>query len=409
MVTGGWIAWRLSPVQAAWERAAWEQKLYHWTGLVAQIDDVEHPRGGSTLLVHLNLTDPDGGDPVATVRQVEIASTSGGTLVVLSQPEISQAKFLRLCEVLHQRVLRGPAPEATLQIRAGELTLEIGRRSQTFTSVSCTCESGKTGVRTLMEFQLAGREMPAPAQLRIERNRQTIPPTTQWELQSPSPVPCVLFADYLPALEKLGPQCTFQGGIVMTEMSGIWSGRCGGYLATVDLESATESFPHKLSGQASVQIHSASVRQGVLVDAAGCLDSPGGTVSTTLLESLSDQFHLRLPHAAIRLPRPYVRYDALAFDFAMSHEGVSLRGQCAGFEPGTLMRSQEGPLLVADSGRSFPLAALVRALSPASEFLVPATEETRRLLGALAFPASQNPQTNIAERPRARLRQGPPK
>src|SRR5262245_13444382 len=104
--TLAWSGYRATPVYAATERSAWERQLFERTGLTARIASVEHPAGGSTLLHSLELTDPDGGDRVATVRQAEIAYQPQGVVVLLSQPEIAQGQFLRLWDVLHQRVLQ---------------------------------------------------------------------------------------------------------------------------------------------------------------------------------------------------------------------------------------------------------------------------------------------------------------
>jgi hypothetical protein len=398
------VLYRISPWHAAAERASWERVLFDRTGLLARIGRVEHPRGGSTLLAGVELNDPDGGDLVARVRQAELVSTRQGTVVALSQPEVARGKLLRLWDTLHDRVLRGPRPAGPLQVTAGELTLEVGSRAQTFTLLRCTVEPGDVGVRAMLEFQLAGLEMPTPAALSIERNRQTVPPSTRWQLTSGTPIPCALFTDYLPGAVRLGPRCSFQGQLATTSHRGHWSAELNGQFTQVDLASASEPFPHRTSGQATLALRGARIQNGVLQHAAGNLSSPGGTINTSLLQSLREHLNLDVGVAAIDSPDTNIPYSELSFEFQLGSESIALAGQCAGDEPGVFMTSAAGRLLAGEPGKPYPFVALIRALSPASDWLVPATAESRGLLSVMEPPARKPRQGTMAERPRARVR-----
>ena len=169
----GWAAYRVSPVYAAAERKEWEQQLFDALGLLVRIGRVEHPPGGSTLLSEVQLIDPDGLKPIGRLRQAEFKRLAAGTVIVLSQPEISQGKLLRLWDVLHYRVLRGLPPSLPVQVTAAEMTLEVGGRAQTFAELSCSVEPREFGVAAVLEFRLVGMEKFAG--LQIVRNRQERP------------------------------------------------------------------------------------------------------------------------------------------------------------------------------------------------------------------------------------------
>jgi hypothetical protein len=398
------VLYRISPWHAAAERAAWERVLFEHTGLLARIGRIEHPGGGSTLLAGVELDDPDGGDLVVRLRQAELVSTRQGTLVALSQPEVAQGKLLRLWDTLHERVLRGPRIAAPLQVTAGELTLEVGSRAQTFTLLRCTVEPGDAGVLALLEFQLAGLEMPSPAVLSLERNRQTLPPSTRWQLTSSTPIPCALFTDYLPGAARLGPRCSFQGQVAASSHRDHWSAELTGRFTQVDLESASEPFPHRASGQATLALRGARVENGVLQHAAGSLTCPGGTLDASLLQSFREHLNLNARVAAIDGPVTNIPYSELSFDFQLGPESIVLAGQCPGDAPGIIMTSAAGRLLAGEPGKPYPIVALIRALSPASDWLVPATAESRGLMSVVAPPSRQPRQGTIAERPRSRVR-----
>lgn len=424
--TLAWTAYRASPLYAAVERLAWENRLGALTGLSAKVGQIEHPTWDTTLLHELHLIDPDGGQRVARIRQVDIGLQPEGVVVLLSQPEVSQGKFLRIWDTLHDRILRGPAPSADVQIRTGEFTLEVGKRAQTFTAVQCTisrrppgaalatdppnnssstAETNRRGadVQADIQFQLAGVEMPIPARLLVERCRQASPPTTHWTLQSNVPIPCDVFTDYLPLLSQLGDRATFQGNVSVALQRASWSGQLSGQFLQVDLRQLTNALPHRLSGTANVRIDQAFIEQGVLNSATGAVISHGGTVSRSLISSLAQHLSLSTPEVVLAESAPLTGYDLLAFQFAISGEGFSLAGfNDRGDE--TMLTAAGQPLLAGDSQARYPLAALVRALTPESQYLVPATEAIKPLINWLDLPAPRPANLPTDEPPTGRLR-----
>jgi hypothetical protein len=395
--TLAWAGYRVSPLYAAVERSSWEQRLRELTGLLATIERVEHPAGGTVLLTNVHLADPDGGDEVAKIRQTEISQQPQGIVVLLSQPEVVQGKFLRLWDSLHVRVLQGPLPVQAIQVTTGELTLEVGSRAQTFKTVRCTVEPRESSVHAWLEFQLAGLETPSPAQIHIERNRRASPPVTRWTLQSNAPLPCDIFADYVPCLSRFGDRAYFQGKLSVSMNRAEWSGDLVGRFSQVDLDQLTDSLPHKLSGLATVSIDRALVDRGAIYSADGNVVCPGGTVSLSLVSSLAQHLPLVTPEIMLATHAPLSSYDRLAFRFSISGEGCSLAGWDD--QSGEVILIANGrPLLTCDSRERYPLVSLVRALTPDSQFLVPATDETKSLLMLFPFPSPRPP-----TQPRVRL------
>lgn len=382
-----WVGYRCSPVYAAAERAAWEEKLFSLTGLLCRVGRIERPVGGTWLLHQVEFLDPDGGDALGTVRQIELAEQPEGLVVLLSQPELAPGKFLRLWDALHERVLRGPVVSRAVQIRSGEITLRAGRRAQTFTSVLCQIEPRGGGLVTRIDFQLAGIEMPRPAQVRIERNRQTVPPTTRWTLQTDAPLPCDLFVDYLPALERLGDRSEFVGSVTMTLAPLGWTGQVSGQFQQVDLSAATDPLPHRLSGLATVTVRDARVEGGRIESASGSVFSPGGTVSRSLVASLAENLPLRSSEVALAAHEPLATYEQLGFQFDWSAAGISLTS----LDPSvgdTILFSRNELLLSTNGQARMSLVSVLRALSPESPWMVPATEEMRALMNVLPLPAA---------------------
>ena len=388
--TLAWASYRVSPIYAVVEKKAWEQRLTTLTGLITRVEQVEHPAGGSILLHHLELIDSDGNDRVAVIRQAEIAYFPEGVVVRLSQPEVASGKFLRLWDTLHSRVLQGPTPTTAVQISCGELTLEVGARAQTFTMVRCTVEPSPANIRASIDFQVAGVEMPTPARLVIDRNRQISPPMTTWLLQTATPLQCGLFADYSSALANLGANAAFQGSVSCQMLRNNTSAQLQGVFTQVDLGKLTEPLKHRLNGFATVSLQQAVIDRGVLSTLSGSVDCLGGNVSQSFVDALAQHVPLATPEVQLASRNELVRYDRLAFQFAVSDDGFVMSGLAPGSD--VIMTARGTPLLTADSTMKYPIVRLVRSLAPDSQFLVPATDATNSLLQWFSFPPAR-PQT----------------
>ena len=403
--TLGWIAWRASPGYASAERAYWTEAIHSHLGLRAQIQSIARPRRSAVLLQRVELTDPDSEQRVGRIRLIELAHTDQGLVILASQPEVERGQFLRLWEILHDRLLCGGRGAAPAQLIAAELTVHARPQSLTFTGVRCHFSAEALCNKATVEFRLAGTERTAGSQIQMVRQREAAAPVTRWHLVTGEVfLPCALLADYCPPLRRLGKESRFRGSIWAERAAGGWNGEIAGRFCNVDLQSLTEPFPGKLSGCAEVMFTHASFRDGRLKDAAGSLRCGGGVVSTSLVAEVAKAFQLRIEPRRADNEEPLRAYRQLALGFQLDAKGIQLRGLCEGGQPGTLLADASGTWVGDSPAEPVPAVALARALSPQNDLQVPATEEADLLLRALPLPAASAPRTLAARPPRTSVR-----
>ncbi|MGE3777085.1 MAG: hypothetical protein AB7F89_07880, partial [Pirellulaceae bacterium] len=146
-------------------------------------------------------------------------------------------------------------------------------------------------------------------------------------------------------------------------------------------------------------VESLRFHRGTLVEARGTLVSGCGSVSSALLNSCAQHLGAAV---ATRIPATQVTYAELACQFQLDEQGLSLIGYCRN-RPNCLLAARTGPLLELDSRRSYSLVEFVRTLTPDSQWLVPATSETRGLLAWLPLPPRQTSES-LARNGHIRLR-----
>jgi hypothetical protein len=405
LATCSWVAYRISPLHAARQKALWQQRLEAQLGLRASIEKVSHPRGGVVLLSQTTLTDPDSGRQVLKARLIELARREPGWVLLVSQPEITEGQFLRLWEILHERFLRGVLPPEAVQISAGEITVHDWPSSTTFSDVCCTLQPTEQGATALVDFRVAGIDMPAAAQLQFVRNRQLFPPRTRWHLRTGgTPLPCAMLADYCPPLAALGPDCRFQGTIWAEASEQGWRGEVGGRFLHVDLQQLIDPFPHKLSGTAELVLNQVRFDAGRLSEADGYLRAAGGVIGTSLITAFAKNFDMEIDERPQARDEPYRVYTELAVGFQLTEEGILLDGLCDAPKSGVLLLDRLGPLVSRGSMDAVPAMALATALSPRDQLNVPATREAHLVARVLPLPESTGAKVLTAERPQASVR-----
>ena len=384
----GLSLYRHTPIYRSAIKSRWEQAFFQRLGLITTIDGVRQPDHQSLTLEGIKLVDPETGELLARVRVLELAESDHRHVLLASQPEIEPGQFARLCRVLDDRILRGPPLDGEVQFLARELTL-LGENGQTFTDVQCSVGQHQAGIQLLVGFRLAGAAESAAAQLQILRNRQLSPPATGWHLRTGStPLPCSIFKDYVPLLQNLGPACRFNGAVWADAANHRWSGEIAGRFTHVDLDKLIAPFPHKLSGTAELFFQRARFDDGRLLDAAGTIETDGGVISRSLVEAMGESLQLRRPRDTSPDPAQLMRYSHLACGYELTATQLRLSGTCPNAPTGTILLGTSGPLLTESTIRSIPAVALARALSPGSQFQVPATRETRLLVDSLPIPTA---------------------
>jgi hypothetical protein len=411
VVIGAWCVSRQLPVYTAAEALRLETQL----GLDVNLAEFSHPTPGVALYRGLELVDPESGRTVARCRMLEATwgetSDSQGNpqpvlILTASQPEIEGESFDQLSRLV-DRLLRGNTTAADVSIRfsAAEVTFRADADSQTLTEVTGGLEPSPGGTEAEVTFRLAGVEMPEPARIRVVRNRQSWPPQTGFELfTGAAEIPCGTLAIGLPLLEPLGSRSRFRGYVWATLSDGGWEGQVTGQLLDVPLGNIiSERFPHKLSGEANIDIQSAKFAAGRLQKATGKLSAGPGIISRSLIEAAVERLNLTAG-VDTRTLRDLVSYEKLSVAFEIDASGLRLAGNCQ--PPGTILVDQYRPLLGNPTTGPQPVVALLQTLVPANEVQVPATDVTDWLMRRLPVPAIELPEGATAPPPTARLRLG---
>ncbi|MCO6456676.1 MAG: hypothetical protein J5I93_15365, partial [Pirellulaceae bacterium] len=387
----GWICVARSPGYRQRQRLAVESQLAATLGVVVQVDQLSPLAGGGLLLGGVRMTDPETDQPLATLRLLEVHEVDGAWKLLASQPEIPAAAVPRLWELLHDRLLRDrEAGHRRASLAARELTLLAASGSQTFTDVQLQLEPSSLGPQLTAEFRLAGVEMAELAQVRVVRNLQLSPPATGWSLRTGgASLPCGLLVEWLPGLGRLGADCRFQGALWASQTAAGWEADVSGQFDDLDLYNlVSDSFPHKLTGRATAVVSVARMAGGQLIEASGELRSPHGAVSQSLLHALRDDLQLTLNEQALPAGDQRLLYQRLAVAYRLSDEGLTVTAVRDAPQSGVLLHCDQGWLLAESNQTSVPVVALVRALLPDRQLLVPAARQTAPLLQALPVPAA---------------------
>jgi hypothetical protein len=418
----GWIAYAAPGRVEAVDTSLWEEELSWILGLDVQVERVEQPELGRTVLYGVEIFDPEWGG-IGRIRALELARTEQGVVIVASQPEMRADRLLELGRLLHDRFLRTRrAGDLPVHILARELTLTVETddplvppRGETLTEVDLWISASEAGPQLSAKFHLAAAPEAQPVHYRVVRkNRSGESPTTWWSLdtqtdhESPAAaMPCWLLSQLLPSLSSLGDDSRFAGHC-HGELTGAgWDGKVVGRFDTVDLLRLVRwRGPRVLSGRADLELI-AEMQAGRLVSAKGSLDSRGGTIRGELVDAAIEQFPLQLSPTAQRPAGDTWRYRRLAVEFDMTGEGIRLTGWCDS-KGDTLLVDDNGPLVVRkhdpysplnDLART-PVINLVRLLVPSSS-QVPVAQDAQSLLAVL--PVLTSPPT-ADKPPRATLR-----
>lgn len=376
----GWAWWLSRPAYVE----QFQGELSSQLGLPVKLSGVTHPMPQTALVEGFEIADPETNHTLFFARLLEIKQHQGTWHIKASQPEMDLEATSQLFGWLED-ALRYHQQQTRVVLRCGEITLHAGRESQTFTGVEGWFEPLPGGAKAGATFHLAGASGQQPTELHIVRSRTMSPPATRVELKTgPTPIPVGILSANGRAADWLGGAATFQGELFWTIHSDSWEADLDGHLHAVDLHRLVANrFPHQLSGPAQLTLHRARVREGRLEEAVGRVHAGPGSVSGSLLRSLSKELNMPPPEA-FPPPRQLVGYDRLAFTFEMAAGELSITGQCPD-HAGAVMVDRHGPLL-REPPSVQTVVSLVRALVPQSQVLVPAARETDWLLGRLPIP-----------------------
>jgi hypothetical protein len=399
LLVGGWIVCR-SAFSAA-EKDEWQREMAARLGLIVEIADVRYPSPAVAELVEVRLLDPETHLPVAAAGRIELMPTDDGWAAHIAGLAVEGERLDVLARALRQHVLRLPANRTgeetplSITLELGDVVLHQHGRQQSLSSCAATLQLSPDSANVELEFALPGSER---ARLGVCRNRAAAGLETIWQLDTGgTPLPCSLLADAWPGLSRLGRNGRFAGSLQVVDTAEGTSGSLAGTLDLVDLDAlVSETFPHRLSGLATVRFDRAVLRSGKLTELQGAIHAEGGAISRSLIDAAQEHLGLsraadnRALHAGSDLP-----FQLLAADFQLTDKSLEIANR--GSEtPGVLVANEHGPLLEAPPGHRVAAVGLIRALLPGNEHQVPATRQTEALVGLLPVPDVLRPDAESA-------------
>jgi hypothetical protein len=361
------------------------EKFADAVGLAVHFDELSYPRPGATLFEGLKLADPETGESLAQIQQLEIRTDAEHAVWVISQAEINAAQTDWLLRLIQRRLQLGPdRHDSALRIKVAELTLRWPDGSQTF--VDGDFQFGATENSRTLAAIMRPSNLPsaAPIELHAERSFNASGAIeTNVELKSANaPLPCSLFAALMHLENHAGLQSTWQGTMKQTETARRWRAELAGRLNEVDLHAAVSNqFPQQLNGRAELEISRLLVENGRLAACEGVVHARDGSIGGQLLTMLK---YLNLQTVPIQPPLDrLLTFSELHFGFSIDSTGMAMTGQCGNAETGTVMRDQTGPLAKSTNAARVSMATLINVLTPDNRQSIPATKQADWLFQVL--------------------------
>ncbi len=401
LLVGGWCAARLMPGAAQTEADSLGRQL----GLAVKLTSLKHLRPGTVLYEGLELADPETGHTLLRCRALE-ASWQHYTdeqgqrrplvSVVASQPEVEAASS-DLAWRWMQRMLeiRPGRADVDLAFSASEMTLRVDGCSQKLTDVSVEKKTLPGVTYATIDFRPSGAAASGLARLCVVRNRQTTPPSCDFELNTgDGELTCNVLALGLGELKQLGERCRFRGRLWAKENADGWEGEVAGQLVEMDLgRLVTDHFPHRLTGLGEATIQTARFSRGRLESGSGFLKAGPGTIDRSLVDAAVNRLGLvpatdlpALSPEAEQIKDDGIRYRQLGLFLSLDAQGMQLRGCCDAVEPGTILSDGSHRLLGEPLQGSQPVTALVQTFVPQNDVQVPASRQTAWWLHHLQMP-----------------------
>lgn len=393
-----------------WHRRAHERELSQRLGLVATLESVSFPRPGTTLYRGLRLADPESGADVARIAALEIRHRAASWYLTATQPEIESQRAELLGRLLDERVLRGHSKNRpAIELSAAAMTIgSAGQESQTLTDVRLSLSAESDGPILRADYRVAGVEMKTAARVEIRRKRERNTATTHliWHTGDAA-LPCAVWAARFPWIKRLGTRCRFRGQAELTETNNSWHGEITGRLTGVDLDRViSDQFPHKLSGEATIDMEQAIAKDGKLQKLKGRLVAGPGVVGERLLGAAENELDWRTMKDEAIEEVALHEYSQLAFSFGIDADSMKLAGVCEQQPPGTILLATDGRTWSTHDAQTIPVTHLLRVLVPQSNYEIPATRQTRALINFLPLPDAIPPQEDEIPRVHTRVPRG---
>ena len=402
------LAWALvgeTPRDRVVQLKYWRTILERKLGVAVEIESVE--RFDSTIVLSgVRLSDKETNLPLASAEQVTIYPGEKLTQIVASHSQF----FTKQLDLIHRAVvsLQRTRLEKPVVLDAARCTL-TGQDARTLTDIRAQIQQTNERAHWDVAFRVAGSAMPSKCQFTLLRDRSADRPLVSWKLNTGTTrLPLSVAWSVCPVLRFLGESCEFRGSLVSKgDSSDGKQIQLSGTLSNIELDEIFRSFYHRLTGKGVLFLSFAEIRNSVLVSASGRLQSNGGTISSRLMESARDAFHLTFdPKFSEKLS---YRYGKLAFAFRIQGGKLAVRGygrQHAGATSPAVVEWAGGPLTMLGGGSKglIPALAVSQLMVPGSAHKISATRDVYRFLKYLPVPAIQRPPGWDKRKPQTSIR-----
>jgi hypothetical protein len=410
----GWAAMRHSDGH----REAIERRCEQVIGLPLAIGTVEHVRPNAMRLRDCRLSS-SGGAVVLSVPVIDVESSSGELRLTLGRldctPELARTlaglardwlrqpvRFPVDCVIdVHDFSWR-PRPHADVGPVANSLHVE------------CVAANGSRAVRVRRsadrsspadEVRLVAGVVGSPGGQDDDTQPQVAPRAVEHtaagmevhgSIVEPLPVDVLEAAAGLEAgTLPLGAGAVVSGSVAAVLDGGVSSGSARVRVEQVDLAAASRHLPHRLAGEALLDIDGLEWSRG-RITACGCqLSVSRGRVGQPLLDACVSMLGCRPGPAYRSLAREEVRsFDDVSVRLGIENGAVDVRAEPG--RDGALARVQ-GLSIVDQPQVPVPLDRLAWLLAPPGSAAVPAAKVTAWLIGCFAIDAQMRPPVRAAQ------------
>ncbi len=374
-----------------------EKHISFASGMIVRIEDFQRSAPSTVHLIGVRLVNPETLQEVAQVREVEWAEGGGEVSILLRQPELQSSQLQSAWKLIHDRFLCDPKrTELPVRIAANDLTIHSRSGAMTLRDVGAWLRPTGKSVEAAVQCVPANYHFDAPVTVKVNRDRDTVKPTTRWTLDTGrTPLPCSALADYLPVLNALGSKAEFMGTMRWHSDASDWIVDLGG--ATFDkvaLDRLFERQAHRLSGEATIHLDRCRIDPSQRrSDIVGSIRSKDGIIGRSLLLSAQQHlgFKVNFPDGVDDVP-----YDLFAIEFNINSTQLELNGICQ-YEPGFNNLAAgtaiclDGKSLGRSTGKDLDALAVVTAIAPAHRVMVPLSNQTRWLTNIFVPPSRPLP------------------
>ena len=380
--------------------ARWESRFQDGLGLNAKIESVTTPLPGIIELHQVSLSDFQAGH-LLDLADIKLADTPQGTRCIVSELTIN-AEELGLFLQRINSLLEKKTECKKFRVRFDRINVVHENAdtkrilSQKLEDCVLDCQETATEKKILLDFKLSAATA-NDCQLAIIVDQTKDKSQVKWIFKTKgAAVPCWIVSGWIEQMALLGDDCTFSGEATGGYLAGKPFAQVKGTFVNLDLSRLVQqSFPHELTGLATIEVDKCLITEQGIVKANGKFSTQQeGLIGPTLLAAAKQYLSMRTPQD---LPIGTVSYGMIEFEFETRskteiREDVETRVMeiaIRGDKSGTLILDSYGIPMLSQSGLEYlPIGNLLQTLLPNGQQQALANPQCRQVLAL--FPSDSH-------------------